>query len=346
MPPSRILDSHIHLWPATACAATNHGWMTPSHQLAKRHGIEDYVKVTGPRPEGGFVYVETDRYLASLEPELKDGQGEEEEWRRKIAEWAKEPLEEVKFLRRIVEGKGEEGDGFADADVDGDEDGDGGLMKACVVWAPFHLGPALFSTYLSIAEEVAGPRLWRRVVGLRYLLQGKAAGEVKALDGVEPLEAVGEMMERVRMWEAKSQLPGNPVKFIINHLAKPPLSPTNPQPDERWRQALTALSTDKDVYMKLSGAFNEFGTPTPSDVPALLTSLAPFLKHISICFPKRVMFGSDWPVCNVGGPRGEEGNWGLWVEVVEAWMNLQAFSEEEREDVWWRAGCSGYGVKF
>ena len=62
------------------------------------------------------------------------------------------------------------------------------------------------------------------------------------------------------------------------------------------------------------------------------------------------MFGSDWPVCNVGGPRGEvdeegrESNWGVWRGVVEAWMEERGFGEEIREGVWWRGGARAYGL--
>ncbi len=45
------------------------------------------------------------------------------------------------------------------------------------------------------------------------------------------------------------------------------------------------------------------------------------------------MFGSDWPVCNVGGPAGEEGNWGVWVQVVEGLLDGLGCGEVTRESV-------------
>lgn len=56
------------------------------------------------------------------------------------------------------------------------------------------------------------------------------------------------------------------------------------------------------------------------------------------------MFGSDWPVCNVGGPKGEQGNWKFWVDVVERVLEERDMSEEERERVWWRTGAEAYGI--
>jgi L-rhamnono-1,4-lactonase len=240
-PPQRILDSHIHLWPSTATSAENHGWMTPGNSLAKRHGIADYLAVTDPRP-GGFVYVETDRYLPSPSPDIGEGDSEQEV-RRKVEVWAKEPLEEIRFLRRIVEGKAQEGDG-----VEGDQ---GSCMKGVVLYAPFHLPSIHFSTYMSIAEEVAGPGLWACVVGFRYLLQGKGEGIVESMlqvnegdrwldnlrilkmgnagkgwcfdvgvdthrDGMGPFEAVLDLIQRLRSWEEKEYSPGRPVRFVLS----------------------------------------------------------------------------------------------------------------------------------
>ena len=58
------------------------------------------------------------------------------------------------------------------------------------------------------------------------------------------------------------------------------------------------------------------------------------------------MFGSDWPVCNVGGPAGEEGSWKLWRRVVESWMEGKGLGEAERERVWRGAGEEAYGVSL
>ena len=149
--------------------------MTPGHRLAKQHGIDDYLNIVNPRPQG-FVYVETDRYLPSLVPGINENDHLDER-RKKLSKWAGESFQELLFLRRIVEGEPEAGDGFSPRD--------GELMKGCVIWAPFHLPHSHFQLYLSIAQNIAGPALWNRIVGFRYLLQGKAEVEVKRLVGSE-----------------------------------------------------------------------------------------------------------------------------------------------------------------
>ncbi|EDU47444.1 metal-dependent hydrolase of the TIM-barrel fold [Pyrenophora tritici-repentis] len=372
MAPQQILDTHIHLWPSTATSSSNHSWMTRGNILAKRHGISDYLAITSPPPQG-FIYVETDRRLPSAEPNIPDS-ASSSEIRKELESWAKEPLDELRFLRRIAEGTPEEGDGFMQEH--------GNRMFGCVIYAPFHLSPKVFNEYLAIAKDVAGEKLWSKVAGFRYLLQGKGDGAVskmlkeqgewwesnlcalKALegtsdawcfdvgvdthrDGVEPMEAVALLIKRVRAREDREDADGKRVKFVLNHLAKPPLSTTSSnQPNPRWLSALSTLSPDKNIYMKLSGALNEFDNqPTPADVPTLLSALTPYFEHAFHCFPQRVMFGSDWPVCNVGGPAGEEGNWGLWRDVVEAWMDKVGMAEKEREKAWWGAGVEAYGLE-
>jgi len=244
MSPTRILDSHIHLWPSTATTPKDHGWMTdPTSFLAKRHGISDYKAVTQSSPAGsalgGFIYVETDRYLPSKTPHISSN-ANKEEVERGLRDWARAPLQELEFLRRIVEEQSQEGDGFGK--------GEGGLMKGAVVWAPFNLSHSVFDTYLTIAESVAGPKLWEKVVGFRFLLQGKEDGEVARLvgnddwienivslgkgrggkgwvfdvgvdihrDGTEPLGAVGEMIEKVREREAQVGGGNQPVRFVLS----------------------------------------------------------------------------------------------------------------------------------
>ncbi|KAF2627534.1 hypothetical protein BU25DRAFT_341336 [Macroventuria anomochaeta] len=375
MPPSRILDSHIHLWPSTSTTSKDHGWMTdPTHFLAKRHGISDYKDVTQTSPAGsalkGFIYVETDRYLPSKISDISSG-ASKEEVEEVFRDWAKAPLEELRFLKRIVEGEGKEGDGF--------ELGDGELMKGVVVWAPFHLPVSIFNAYHQVAEKVAGPKLWERIVGFRYLLQGKEEGEVKKLvssedwienivslgkgrggkgwafdigvdihrDGPDPLGAVGEMIQRVRERESTDKNGTQPVRFVLNHLCKHALTTDSPtDPTKEWLEALSKLGPDQNIFMKLSGAFNEFENATPSSASDVVESLNSIVSKVFDAFGNRVMFGSDWPVCNVGGPAGEKANWGLWVESVELMLREAKIGEEDRESVWVGAGSRAYDVQL
>ncbi|KAF2277021.1 uncharacterized protein EI97DRAFT_306240 [Westerdykella ornata] len=383
MAPHKLLDTHIHLWPSTSTSPSNHAWMTPGHILAKRHGISDYKAAVSASPvqPTAFIYVETDRYLPTPSPpvdlaQLRDLSNDEQKnarARELLEHWAHEPLEELRFLRRIVEGTPE------DAETDGFDAGDGDCMVGCVIWAPFHLAPQLFDMYLDIAERVAGPRLWGRVVGFRYLLQGIEEEDIlrKLLQSEEwktnilrlrsgrggqgwtfdvgvdahrgavgQVEAAADMVEMVREREEKEGGKGR-VKFVLNHLCKPDLSSgagTGLAASEGWLRAVRRLAAVPGVYMKLSGALNEFAPdPTPEDVDGIAARMDFYGRNVfDLFWAPRVMFGSDWPVCNLGGPRGEQGNWALWREVVGSLMERCGITDVE--DVWWKTGCEAYGV--
>ncbi|KAF2808163.1 uncharacterized protein BDZ99DRAFT_445350 [Mytilinidion resinicola] len=396
-----LLDTHIHLWPTSACTSSSHTWMTPQappipHPLATRHGISDYnAAVTSSSPAAqpsAFIYVETDRALPTPSPPI-DSSAAAFSIRRALEKWSAEPLDELRFLRRIVEGTPVgEGDGFAA--------GEGDKLVGIVAWAPLHLAPRVFDLYVLLAREVAGPETWSRVVGFRYLLQGirderafsrfvweeswlsNLVGLGKAgtgprnsgwtfdvgvdmrSGGVWQLEKAAEMVERVRRIEAADVGNGGrgSVRFVLNHLCKPDLTLTDPASDpdaQRWCTAISRLARQQDTYMKLSGAFSEFGTITPSPVEAIAERLRWWVRHVFGVFgPERIMFGSDWPVCNVNGPkRGENeskggknepkggDSWGVWKEVVEKLMEDLEVGEEGRERVWWGTGCEVYGVE-
>jgi L-rhamnono-1,4-lactonase len=137
--------------------------------------------------------------------------------------------------------------------------------------------------------------------------------------------------------------PANPSP-LTDHLSKPPLTHPSSPPSPAYVAALKSLSADPHVYMKLSGPFNEFPSqPTPSSVDEIIEALTPVLDVVLKCFPDRVMFGSDWPVCNVGGPQGEQGNWGLWRDVV---AEVGRRWELDMEGVWGWVGAEAYGVEM
>ena len=93
-----------------------------------------------------------------------------------------------------------------------------------------------------------------------------------------------------------------------DHLCKHRLTASSPtKPEKDWLEAVEKLGPDQNVFMKLSGAFNEFDSTTPSSGSELVTSLSPIVSKVFDAFSDRVMFGSDWPVCNVGGPPERSG---------------------------------------
>jgi L-rhamnono-1,4-lactonase len=153
--PQMILDSHIHLWPGSAANPQSHSWMQIGHHLARRYLVNDYNEATSHsarRSEvAGFVYVETDRTIA-------------QDYVCDVSKWAAEPLEEIAFLRRIVEGTPKKDEDFDAEQAD--------LLRGIVAWAPLDRPLHDFLRYMSTAKEIAGERTWNKIKGFRFLVQG------------------------------------------------------------------------------------------------------------------------------------------------------------------------------
>ncbi|KAF4545628.1 Amidohydrolase [Lasiodiplodia theobromae] len=350
-PPPRILDSHIHLWPHTSTNPTGHAWMAPGGPLTKQYSL---TSSTPPRVRGA-VYVETDRTLAN------DAKAD-------ILVRAAQPLEELRWLRRLVTGTPAPGEGFAP--------GDGAVLWGLVPWIPVDVGLADLRAYLAAAEEAAGPEAWARVVGWRFLVQGikdeEAFGRVvggwtEALrevgrrgwcfdvgvdarsGGVWQVERAVEACERVNDG-GDGVREGEEVRFILNHLCKPdmeqhPTTPAQRDAFDRWSAAIRRAARSPHTYMKLSGAFSEIADQDPSapwTPERVLERMKPWLDVLFSAFPpERIMFGSDWPVCNVRGP-GDARAWSCWAAAVEKILDAYGLTEEQRDRVWYGTAVEAY----
>lgn len=105
--------------------------------------------------------------------------------------------------------------------------------------------------------------------------------------------------------------------FVLDHIAKPKIRTQVLSP---WRERMQELARRENVYCKLSGMVTEadWNAWTESD-------LRPFIDAVLECFgPKRLMFGSDWPVSLLAC--GYE----KWIEVVERSTASLSVSERER----------------
>ncbi|KAA8783779.1 amidohydrolase family protein [Paenibacillus amylolyticus] len=105
-------------------------------------------------------------------------------------------------------------------------------------------------------------------------------------------------------------------RFVIDHLAKPDIKAGIGSP---WKETIEAIATYPNVYCKLSGMVTEadWNKWTQED-------FAPYLDTVLQAFgPKRVMYGSDWPVCTVAG---------TYAQVFDLLkMHVQSLSEAEQQ---------------
>jgi L-fuconolactonase len=93
-----------------------------------------------------------------------------------------------------------------------------------------------------------------------------------------------------------TSLPG--VRFVIDHLAKPPIRDGAIEP---WSSLMRPFGLAPNVWCKLSGLVTEadWATWTVAD-------LAPYVDVAMETFgSRRIVVGSDWPVCLLAGSYGE-----------------------------------------
>ena len=142
-----------------------------------------------------------------------------------------------------------------------------------------------------------------KLKGLRHLVQAEADHNFMLrpafLNGIAALEKhnltydilifphqLGAALELVRRFPNQ--------KFVIDHIAKPYIKDGF---YDGWATLMKAISSYSNVYCKLSGMITEadYNHWTPEQIE-------PYMQLVLDTFgTKRILFGSDWPVCLVAG---------------------------------------------
>jgi L-fuconolactonase len=118
------------------------------------------------------------------------------------------------------------------------------------------------------------------------------------------------------------------LRFVLDHLAKPPIRARESQP---WATLVGELARFENVSCKLSGLLTE--------APAGVTSadLAPYVDRVLEVFGAgRVLYGSDWPVCTLR--TSYRGAYELATELTSV------LSETERDAVFGDNAVRTYGL--
>ncbi|HRI79083.1 MAG TPA: amidohydrolase family protein [Cyclobacteriaceae bacterium] len=107
-------------------------------------------------------------------------------------------------------------------------------------------------------------------------------------------------------------------KFVIDHLAKPLIREHKIKP---WKQQLQQIAMHENVYCKLSGMVTEADWKNWK-----ATDFTPYMETVMESFgPKRVMYGSDWPVCLLAA------NYHQQFDIVRAF--IESFSPLEKKAI-------------
>jgi L-fuconolactonase len=169
----------------------------------------------------------------------------------------------------------------------------GGRIAGVVGWADL-TDPGIADELARLKEGPGGHRL----VGIRHLVQDEPDPSWLTRPDVQRgVRAVGEAGLTYDLLVRPPQLPAAiristelpDVRFVLDHGAKPEIAAGSTQP---WTKLVEELSRRPNVSCKLSGLVTEAGPGWTAG------QVAPYVTQLLESFgPRRLMFGSDWPVC-------------------------------------------------
>jgi len=202
------------------------------------------------------------------------------------------------------------------------------FIAGVVGWADFESADVV-ETIAKLAED---PQL----LGLRPMIQdipdpdwmldtGLAAAFEAMLDHGLVFDALVLPKHLSALLELTARYPD--LAMVLDHGAKPPLASGDLT---AWKQGVAALARETTMVCKLSGLVTEAGSVAPQ-------KLAPAVDHLLECFgPKRMMWGSDWPVCELTCSYDE------WRTATDSL--LVRLSVTEREHILSGTARATYGI--
>ncbi|ACB74708.1 amidohydrolase family protein [Opitutus terrae] len=194
------------------------------------------------------------------------------------------------------------------------------LVKGVVGWLPLADEGARIGALLD--RFAANPRF----KGLRHVLQAEPDGYFADAKFNEALEEVSARGLTYDLLIFARQLPTavawadrHPsLRIVLDHIAKPVVQGAPPR---EWREQLRELARRERICCKFSGVVTE--VPGWHWTPELLRPY--FDVALETFGPRRLMFGSDWPVCLVAA------DYARWFAFVDDCV--RTLSADERAAV-------------
>ena len=115
--------------------------------------------------------------------------------------------------------------------------------------------------------------------------------------------------------------------FVLDHIAKPRIKDGVMEP---WAKLITELARRPNIYCKISGMATEADWAKWT-----ATGMKPYIDTVIAAFtPKRLMFGSDWPVLLVAS------DYKRWADTVGG--AIAKLSPDEQNRIWGGTAAEAY----
>lgn len=175
-----------------------------------------------------------------------------------------------------------------------------------------------------VEERLSHYTQFPKLKGFRHVLQGESDRALMLRPefkrGINSLKKFGYTYDilifpdqLIHTKEFVTAFPGQP--FVIDHLAKPDIKGRK---IKEWEKDIKAVAEHENVYCKISGMVTEADWKHWES-----QNFTPYLDVVVENFgPKRIMFGSDWPVCQVAAS---------YCQVVDLMMDyFSSFTPNEQ----------------
>ena len=189
-----------------------------------------------------------------------------------------------------------------------------------------------------IEEKLVYYKQFKKLKGFRHVLQGESQRDLmlqpRFRKGISLLRKYGFTYDilifpdqLVYANELVREFPDQ--LFVLDHIAKPPIK--NKKIDE-WKKDILALGAHENVYCKISGMVTEadWKNWTSDD----------FIPYIDVAVnafgTKRIMFGSDWPICLVAA------SYSKMKKIVDDYFSF--FSKNEQKNFYGKTAIKFYNL--
>lgn len=192
------------------------------------------------------------------------------------------------------------------------------FIKGVVGWVDF-MHPHVRETIAHFAEN-------KKMKGMRHVLQGEPDRAymlnpqfMKGIAALKNYDLTYDILVFPDQLGYTNQFIKNisGVRFVIDHIAKPDIKNQN---IDKWEHGMRLIAQHENAWCKISGMVTEADWQNWQ-----YDDFVPYLDIVFEAFgANRVMFGSDWPVCNVAG------GYDKMISIVEQYTSKLSADEQSR----------------